>query len=70
MRTVTIDLLNEYALNLLKDLEALKIIRVRREKTENKVASTNRITKYKGAMVKQPLNEIDQQLNDTRNEWN
>jgi len=31
MTTLTIDVLNENALNLLKDLELLKIIRVRKD---------------------------------------
>jgi hypothetical protein len=70
MQTVTIDILNEYALNLLKDLEVLKIIRLRKEKSDPKPVSANLVTKYKGAMTKQSMQEIDQQLNDMRNEWN
>jgi hypothetical protein len=70
MQTVTVDLLNEYAINLLKDLEVLRLIRVRKERTESKKDATNLVAKYKGAMSKQPLQEINQQLNDIRNEWN
>lgn len=68
MRTITIDIINEKAMNLLKDLELLELIRLRRDNLEEKQATID-WTKYKGAMTKQPLNEIDRQLNDLRNEW-
>jgi hypothetical protein len=69
MTTVTIDILNEKAINLLRDLEVLKLIRLRREKQEPQVSGINLVGKYKGAMSRQPLSEIDQQLKDIRNEW-
>lgn len=67
MKTIEIDILNEKALRLLQELEHLKLIRVRRKKTlkDNSLI----ITKYKGAMQKQPLNEVDDQLNDLRSSW-
>jgi hypothetical protein len=69
MTTVTIDILNEKALNLLRDLELLKLIRFRKEGEGSKINGINLVAKYKGAMTRQPLNEIDQQLKDLRNEW-
>lgn len=69
MRTVTLDILNDKALNLLKDLELLKIIRVRWDKEPVNSASDNLVSKYKGAMTRQPKHEIDKQLSDLRNEW-
>lgn len=69
MTTVTIDILNEQALNLLRDLELLKLIRLRKEKEGSNFNGINLVAKYKGAMTRQPLNEIDQQLKDLRNEW-
>lgn len=68
MHTVTIDIINKKVLRLLKDLELLKLIRLRQDVSE---AATPTIdwSKYKGAMAKQPLNEIDQQLNELRSEW-
>ena len=69
MTTVTIDILNENAITLLRDLELLKLIRLRKEKEEPKASGINLITKYKGAMSRQPISEIDQQLKDIRNEW-
>jgi hypothetical protein len=68
MKTVTIDILNDKAFNLLKDLELLKLIRLRKEK-EAPNTPHNLISKYKGAMSKQPIQDIDQQLNDLRSEW-
>lgn len=68
MRTITIDIINEKALNLLRDLELLKLIRLRKDRPGEKPAAMD-WTKYKGAMSKQPLDEIDQQLNELRSEW-
>lgn len=69
MTTLTIDVLNDKALKLLKDLELLKIIRVRKDNKVVNVNSEKLIAKYKGAMTKQPLSEIDKQLDDLRKEW-
>jgi len=68
MQTLTIDILNEKAVQLIKDLELLKLIRVRKDKTKQEVA-INWAAKYKGAMQKQPLTEVDDQLNDLRKSW-
>jgi hypothetical protein len=69
MTTVTVDILNEKAITLLRDLELLKLIRLRKERDEPKASGMSLISKYKGAMSRQPINEIDQQLKDLRNEW-
>ena len=69
MTTLTIDVLNENALYLLKDLELLKIIRVRKDNREVKTNPENLVSKYKGAMAVQPLAEVNKQLDDLRNEW-
>jgi len=68
IRTVTIDIINEKALNLLKDLELMKLIRLRRDKTETE-KSIDWQTKYKGAMTKEPITNVDEQLNELRNDW-
>jgi hypothetical protein len=67
MQTVTIDILNEKALKLLQDLELLQLIRVRKEIVHDQ--GINWIERYKGAMSKQPLREIDNQLDELRNGW-
>ncbi|GAA4206723.1 hypothetical protein GCM10022289_28000 [Pedobacter jeongneungensis] len=69
MRTVTLDILNDKALDLLKDLELLKVIRLRRDSDVQDVFGNDLISKYKGAMQKQPISEVDEQLNNIRNEW-
>ncbi|TAN15343.1 MAG: hypothetical protein EPN37_09685 [Chitinophagaceae bacterium] len=68
MQTVVIDIINNKAIKLLQDLELLQLIRVRKEK-QSQADSVDWEGKYKGAMTKQPLTEIDNQLNELRNEW-
>lgn len=68
MQTITIDILNNKAIGLLQELELLQLIRVRKEKQHSDTL-TNWAAKYKGAMTKQPLPDIDNQLNELRNEW-
>ena len=68
MQTVTIDILNTTVVRLLQDLELMQLIRLRKDKM--KTTNLNiEISKYKGAMTKQPLSEIDKQLSELRNEW-
>lgn len=68
MQTITIDILNNKAIRLLQDLELLQLIRMRKEKKQP-AAAINWGAKYKGAMTKQPLTDIDNQLNELRNGW-
>lgn len=68
MQTITIDIINKRAMKLLQDLELLQLIRLRRE-NQKPVTETNWAAKYKGAMTKQPLTEIDNQLNELRDGW-
>ncbi len=65
--TYTIDVLNLNVLSLLQDLERLQLIHIRKDKSERK--ETNIFAKYKGAMQKQTLSDIDAQLKELRNEW-
>ncbi|WP_025142105.1 hypothetical protein [Pedobacter jeongneungensis] len=69
MRTVTVDILNDRALDLLKDLELLKVIRLRRDSNTQDIYGNDLISKYKGSMQKQSISEVDEQLNNIRNEW-
>ena len=66
IQTVTIDIINSKALKLLQDLELMQLIRLHKEKVQSSVSWADR---YKGAMSKQPLAEIDNQLNELRNGW-
>lgn len=67
MRTITIDIINEKAINWLRDLELLKLVCLRKDKSEPKT-ETNWL-KFKDAMTKQPLNTADDQFNQLRSEW-
>lgn len=68
MQTITVDVINNKAIRLLHDLELLQLIRVRREKQQT-ATETDWAAKYKGAMTKQPLTDVDNQLNELRNGW-
>lgn len=68
MQTITIDIINDKVIRILHDLEQLQLIRLRREKPKTGNISYW-TTKYKGAMQKQPLVEIENQLNNLRNAW-
>ena len=68
IQTLTIDIINEKAVKLIQDMELLKLIRIRKEKTYQE-KTVNRAAKYKGAMQKQQLNEVDDQLNDLHKSW-
>ena len=67
IQTVTIDIINNKAMKLLQDLELLQLIRLRKEKAQH--GETNWAARYKGAMAKQSLSDIDNQLNELRNGW-
>jgi hypothetical protein len=66
IQTITIDIINDKAIKLLQDLELLQLIRLRKEKSTSII---NWAERYKGAMSKQPIADIENQLNQLRNEW-
>jgi hypothetical protein len=63
--SMTIEIINEGAINLLRDMEYLRLIRVAGKESVKKMDWN----KYKGAMTKQSIEEIDEQLNELRNAW-
>jgi len=65
-QTVTIDIINDKAIKLIEDLELLKLIRVHKNEAPK---TMNYIERYKGAMSKQSLPEVDSQLQELRNSW-
>ncbi len=67
IQTVTIDILNNQVVKLLQDLEGMHLIRLRNGMTHFSKAN-NQTIKYKGAMTKQALHEIDKQLKELRND--
>lgn len=67
IKTVTIDIINDKAMRLLQDLELLQLIRLHKE--EGQPGFENWVQRYKGAMSKQALADIDDQLTELRNGW-
>ena len=67
VKTITIEIINERVLKLLEELELLQLIRLRKEKTQ--LPPINWQERYKGALSKQPLAEVNHQLNELRSEW-
>lgn len=67
MRTITIDIINEKALNLLKDMELLELIRLRKEEKTPPV----RIDKFRGKLnlSQEQYENFQKYLKDSRNEW-
>ena len=66
MRTITVDIINEKAFNLLKDLEVLQLIRLRESDV---VPVKNDLSKFKGALKKQAIEDVELQLKELRNAW-
>lgn len=60
--TIIIDILNEKALSFLENMESQNLIRIKKNNTKFNAA-------FKGAMQKQPLDEIDRQLKELRESW-
>ncbi|NCD71620.1 hypothetical protein [Mucilaginibacter agri] len=68
MKTIKVDILQEEALNLLRDLEALKVIRLL--DVDPKEEASTEIKSAKGkTFVARSHEEIEQRLRDLRNEW-
>ena len=68
MKTIVIDLINEKAIDMLKGMEALELIKV--HQGEDKHYDPTKILSLAGKMTKQPMADIEQQLKSMRDEWN
>lgn len=63
------DILDDKVINLLRDLETLKVIRLHPTEIDSKRESINSIKKLQGQMAKRPLEEIDEQIKTLLSEW-
>jgi len=64
MKTITIELLNEHALKLLKEMEDLKLLRlVDVQKRSSK-------KKWSGSISKETAEKLDAFVKKSRDEWN
>jgi hypothetical protein len=68
-QTITVDIINEKALNLLMDMERLELISLRREWDEVLAINKGDVAKYKGTMSKQSIQQVDKQLDELRGGW-
>jgi uncharacterized membrane protein YukC len=67
MKTVTVELTNQNALRLLKDLELANIIRLIDTSIKEKIKLS---AKLRGSMSKERAKELNDQLSQMREEWN
>lgn len=67
MQTLTIDIINSKAIKLLEDLELLHLIRVHKDATPD--GTSEWASKFKGAMTKQTLDDVDNDLKLLREGW-
>jgi predicted XRE-type DNA-binding protein len=65
MKTVTVELINEYALQLLQDLEKAEVIRL----VDVAVNKPSISRKFRGKISKQTADDLHNQLNTMRDEW-
>ncbi|MCF8361507.1 MAG: hypothetical protein K9G70_02680 [Prolixibacteraceae bacterium] len=70
MKTITVELKNNNALRLLKDLELANIIRVLDKEKEETKDSAKLSKTIRGSISKERAIELNKQLTQTRNEWN
>ncbi|WP_299568848.1 hypothetical protein [uncultured Pedobacter sp.] len=74
MKTVTLDILNEEAINLLKNLEVLKLIRFRKDKEVTKSIKKVNIYDFVGIISKQDALKMSEAITEAcetidENDW-
>lgn len=69
MLKVTVEILDEKVLNILRDLELMDLIKLQQENLGTKPSDINWAKEFKGKMTKTSVDEIDEQLNQLRKEW-
>ena len=67
METVTIEIKNKKALNLLKELEELDIIKI--YKSEEKVSTKDKAAKYRGCISVDTADALLKHTEESRSEW-
>ena len=68
MKTVTIDILNDGAINLLKELEALKLIKFN-EEPSNPDILLKKASDYKGIISPELADQLQEHVRQSRNQW-
>jgi hypothetical protein len=67
MQTLTIDIINDKAIKLLQEMEALGLIKIHEKRSVS--GNLNDIRKLMGSMTKQPIEEIEAHLKELRDAW-
>lgn len=67
MQTITIEILDDTALAILNDLALQQMIKV--QQINPTVYQAAQMKSLKGAMKKQLIADVDNQLNELRNDW-
>ena len=67
MQTITIEILDEKALAVLKDLALQHMIKM--QQIDPTVYEAAQMKSLKGAMKRQLISDVYNQLNELRNEW-
>ncbi len=67
MNTITVELINSKAMQLLQDLEALHIIRLHETEVTPKIKLSD---KYRGILSKEDGIDLNKHIDQMRSEWN
>jgi hypothetical protein len=65
-QTWRVEVLNDGVLNLLRDMELMRLIKLSSDRPTQERSGKDLIAKYKGSLAAQPLAETDQQLKELR----
>lgn len=68
MKVVTIEIINEKVLKLFQELEALKLIKLKQIDIKPKEKGSE-LLRLKGMMSPQPMENVQNQLNNLRSSW-
>ena len=68
MRTITVDILNPKSMQMLESMEALGLIRLRKQPHHEDDYHSN-IYSFKQGSFKKSIGEMDQQLEKLRRDW-
>ncbi len=68
MKTVTIDILNEKVMSLLKELEALNLIKMLNAKSETPT-DKKKASDYKGIIPPEVSDKMQEHIRQSREEW-
>jgi hypothetical protein len=69
MKTISIDILNEKAINLLKELEALKLIKMNGTDSVQQTSIKKKASDYKGIISSKMADEMNDYIRQSREEW-